>query len=146
MTQQPVLDHVNLVVNDMDRTLAFYRKLGVEIPDNAVWSTASGGHHATSNPGGGVDLDFDSVELAGAYNTGFSGSASARTMIGFRVETREGVDELWAELTGAGYKGLQEPFDAFWGARYAIVEDPDGRHVGFMSPVDPERRAAPPSL
>jgi uncharacterized glyoxalase superfamily protein PhnB len=34
----------------------------------------------------------------------------------------------------------------FWGARYAIVEDPDGNHVGVMSPSDPDRRRAPPDL
>jgi uncharacterized glyoxalase superfamily protein PhnB len=49
-------------------------------------------------------------------------------------------------MVGAGYRGLQEPYDAFWGARYAIVEDPDGRHVGVMSPSDDEHRTAPPSI
>jgi len=39
----------------------------------------------------------------------------------------------------------QAPYDAFWGARYAIVEDPDGNAVGLMSPIDPDRRTAPPS-
>ena len=34
----------------------------------------------------------------------------------------------------------QEPYDAFWGARYAIVEDPDGNAVGLMSPIDPDRQ------
>ena len=34
---QPVLNQLDLVVRDMDRTLAFYRLLGVEIPDEAVW-------------------------------------------------------------------------------------------------------------
>jgi uncharacterized glyoxalase superfamily protein PhnB len=47
-------------------------------------------------------------------------------------------------LTGAGYKGLQAPFDAFWGARYAVVEDPNGIAVGLMSPSDPNRRYWPP--
>jgi len=41
---------------------------------------------------------------------------------------------------------LQPPFDAFWGARYAIVEDPDGNVIGFQSPSDPERRTAPPGI
>jgi hypothetical protein len=31
------------------------------------------------------------------------------------------------------------------GARYAIVTDPDGNSVGIMSPVDRERRSAPPT-
>jgi hypothetical protein len=35
-------------------------------------------------------------------------------------------------------------FDAFWGARYAIVADPDGNDVGLMSPIDESRRTWPP--
>jgi len=45
------------------------------------------------------------------------------------------------------------PFDAFWGARYAIVlgaryaivEDPDGVAVGLMSPSSAEHRRPPPT-
>jgi catechol 2,3-dioxygenase-like lactoylglutathione lyase family enzyme len=43
--QQPVLDLLDLVVRDIDATLDFYRRLGLEIPDRAVWRTASGAHH-----------------------------------------------------------------------------------------------------
>ncbi len=38
----------------------------------------------------------------------------------------------------------QDPYDAFWGARYAVVSDPDGNGVGIMSPPDPAMRTAPP--
>ena len=46
-------------------------------------------------------------------------------------------------MIGAGYRGLQEPHDAFWGARYAIIEDPDGIAVGLISPVSPEKSQPP---
>lgn len=59
------------------------------------------------------------------------------------MESRDRVDEIHADLIGAGYAGQQEPYDAFWGARYAVVEDPDGNPVGIMSPVDPARRGDP---
>jgi hypothetical protein len=36
----------------------------------------------------------------------------------------------------AGYVIHLEPIDAFWGARYAIIDDPDGNHIGIMSPSD----------
>jgi len=66
-------------------------------------------------------------------------------VLGFSVATRDDVDRIYAEVTGAGYTGQQAPYDAFWGARYAIVADPDGNAVGIMSPSDPDRRSAPPS-
>ena len=50
------------------------------------------------------------------------------------------------EVTAAGYAGEQPPYDAFWGARYAVVADPEGNSVGLMSPVDPAMRSAPPEL
>ena len=56
------------------------------------------------------------------------------------------MDRLHAKLTALGHPSAQPPWDAFWGARYAIVEDPDGTHVGIMSPSDPARRRAPPAL
>ena len=62
------------------------------------------------------------------------------------MDPREGVDETYERLTSAGVRGLQAPYDAFWAARYAIVEAPDGRQVGFMSPADPDRRGAPPEI
>ena len=58
---------------------------------------------------------------------------------------REDVDDLYEELTAAGHAGQQPPYDAFWGARYAIVLDPSGNAVGLMSPVDPARRGRPPT-
>ena len=50
-----------------------------------------------------------------------------------------------AALAADGVPVQQEPYDAFWGARYAVVSDPDGNGVGIMSPVDPARRSEAPS-
>ena len=57
---------------------------------------------------------------------------------------RDTVDRLYADVTGAGHPGVQPPFDAFWGGRYAIVADPDGNQVGLMSPIDEARKTWPP--
>ena len=45
----------------------------------------------------------------------------------------------------AGYDTVQCPYDTFWGARYAILADPDGLHVGIMSPSDEARKYWPPT-
>jgi hypothetical protein len=80
---------------------------------------------------------------------GYSGRAQrtdliGRIVLGFRQATREAVDKRFDQLTCAGYRALQPPFDAFWGARYAIVEDPDVIAIGLMSPIDPTRQTRPP--
>ena len=46
-------------------------------------------------------------------------------------------------LTAAGYRGCEPPYDAFFGARYAVVEDPDGNDVGLMSPIDAAAKFVP---
>ncbi|MGO9911191.1 MAG: VOC family protein [Acidimicrobiales bacterium] len=138
---RPILNQFNLVVADMAASVAFYRRLGLDIPDTDLeWQS----RHRTANSPEGIDLDFDSVEFAQRWDQGWPGNRRSGGVLGFSVASREIVDALYEDLTGAGYKGQQPPYDAFWGARYAIVEDPDGNPVGIMSPSDPERRSAPP--
>jgi uncharacterized glyoxalase superfamily protein PhnB len=138
-------NQINLVVHDMAKTLGFYRRLGFEIPEGAVWQSDGHGHHAKAQTGGAVGLEFDSRQLARHYNAGFA-AERGRVVIGVALESRAAVDALWAHLLNEGVQGLQPPYDAFWGARYAIVEDPDGNPVGLTSPVDPALRSAPPAL
>lgn len=139
-----VVNQLNLVVHDMEASLAFYRRVGLDIPADAA--RASGGHHAEVTLANGFVLEFDSPALAHAYAHPGLGPAALGGVIGFALPTREAVDALYAELSGAGYAGQREPYDTFWGARYAIVADPDGHPVGLMSPLDPARRSAPPPL
>jgi uncharacterized glyoxalase superfamily protein PhnB len=89
-----------------------------------------------------------SIAFAQRWNCGWKGQSklAGRIVVGFSVESREAVDALYADLTGAGYKGLQPPRDAFWCARYAIIEDPDRIAVGLMSPISAERRDPPPDV
>ncbi|HZR83937.1 MAG TPA: VOC family protein [Candidatus Binatia bacterium] len=147
-TTAPVLNLLDLVARDVDATVAFYRRLGVAIPDSAIWRTESGAHHVDVDFPNGFGLHFDSPALAKAYDAGWPDRppGGSSVVIGFRVPSREAVDATYADMTAAGYPGRQPPYDAFWGARYAVIEDPDANHVGLMSPIDGARRSAPPEL
>ncbi len=140
-----VFDQVNLVADDLDSTLVFYRRLGVAMDDPA--RTASGqAFHANNVSGGGASLEADSSDFARVWNEGWKDepTLNGRIVLGLRVEDRDSVDRLYADIVGAGHKGLQPPYDAFWGARYAIVEDPNGVAVGLMSPRSASHQAPPP--
>jgi uncharacterized glyoxalase superfamily protein PhnB len=101
--------------------------------------------HVQLRMAGGFSLELDTAGSARLWHAGWRADpASARVVIGFSLPTREAVDERYAELTSAGYAGRQPPFDAFSGARYGIVADPDGNDVGLMSPIEESRRAWPP--
>ena len=137
----PDLHMLNVIVGDMPASLDFYRRLGVAMPGG---ENLPGAHVQLRMPGG-FSLELDTAESARVWHAGWRADpASARVVIGFSLSSREAVDERYAELTSAGYLGRQRPFDAFWGARYAIVADPDGNDVGLMSPVDEARGAWPP--
>jgi catechol 2,3-dioxygenase-like lactoylglutathione lyase family enzyme len=142
---------LNIVSANPEASLEFYRRLGVEIPEEAVWRTRTGIHHVSARAmadGEAPDLDIDSIAFAQKWNSGWSGrdDLKGRVVVGFHVPSRNGVDELYLKMTKAGYAGLQSPYDAIWGARYAVVEDPDGIAVGLMSPVSPELRSKPPDI
>lgn len=135
------LGHLNLVVRDMEAMAGFYRRLGVAIGDGGLPEWAP--HHRSTERDGDVDLDLDSEAFAQVWNRGWPGGSGLVPV--FHVDSREEVDQLYDDLTAAGYPSQQPPYDAFWGARFAVVADPDGNSVGLMSAIDPERRTAPPS-
>jgi catechol 2,3-dioxygenase-like lactoylglutathione lyase family enzyme len=138
MTMEPVIDQFNLVVGDMEASVAFYRLVGFEIPEgDETWDA----HHRSASAGG-LDLDLDSTQFAAQWNPGWRGGMG---VLGVKVASREAVDERHDVLTKAGHRSQLAPMDAFWGARYAIVEDPDGNPVGIMSPADPAYRSEPPA-
>ena len=138
------LDSINLVVGDMSAARTFYERLGVQFANahEPVWDR----HHVTGQRVGGSGAEFgfdlDSASFANKWNVGWPGGAGV--VIGFRVDSRQAVDDLVAELAAEGTPVQQPPWDAFWGARYAIVSDPDGNAVGIMSPVDPAYRSEAP--
>ncbi len=138
----PDLHMINLLVGDMAASLDFYRRLGVPLP---AGEDVDGAHVQLGMPGG-FSLELDTAESAQPWHAASrAGNAGTGIVLGFSLATREAVDQRYAELTSAGYPGRQPPFDAFWGARYAIVADSDGNDVGLMSPIDESRRTWPPT-
>ena len=51
----------------------------------------------------------------------------------FRCADAKDVNDTYARLTKAGYRGKTAPFDAFWGQRYATVLDPDDNAVDLFA-------------
>jgi catechol 2,3-dioxygenase-like lactoylglutathione lyase family enzyme len=136
----PDLHMLNVVVSDMAATVGFYRRLGVAAGEDQDLS----GPHVQIRMPSGFSLELDTVESARLWHAGWRADpTSVGVVIGFALASREAVDERYAELTSAGSIGRQPPFDAFWGARYAIVADPDGNDVGLMSPIDESRQTWP---
>ena len=138
-----MLNQLNLIVRDVPTSIAFYRRLGLVIEEASHPDWAR--HHATVTMANGMRLELDSLEFATQWNPGWRGSNSGGMgVMFFAVPASDDVDRVFALMTEAGYAAQQSPEDAFWGARYAIVEDPDGNAVGIMSPILPARQRPPP--
>lgn len=129
----PVLQHVDLVSTDVAALVAFYRRLGVDIPTGIVWPDEDAPQHVGIDLPNGMHLSLSGEEMTRSYAPSWRGPAEAGTILIFRVSSRDAVDERHAAMVGAGYASDVEPFDAFWGNRYAIVDDPAGNPVGMMS-------------
>ena len=136
----PKFSGLHLFVRDMAASLAFYRRLGIAFP-----AGAEQGVFASADLGDGIHLAFGTFALTRGYDPGFrEPRGGSPNSLQFDVDSRERVDRIYRELTAAGYSGHLAPHDAFWGSRYAEVDDPDGNVIGFQSPRDPAKRSRPP--
>jgi catechol 2,3-dioxygenase-like lactoylglutathione lyase family enzyme len=123
------LDAIGIVVADMERSLAFYRRLGLDISTDA----AAEDHTEATLPGG-LRLMWDTEESIRSFDPSWTApQGSPRTSLAFACDSAADVDRVYAELTEAGYAGQREPWDAFWGQRYATVGDPDGNAVDLFA-------------
>lgn len=127
----PRFHFVGLVVADMARSLDFYRALGVDVP-----ADADGQPHVEAElPGGGL-LAWDTVATVRSFDPNWVPPAGgARVSLAFQCADPADVDARYADLVAAGHAGHLAPFDAFWGQRYAVVDDPDGNHIDLFAPL-----------
>jgi len=122
------LNLIGLVVEDMARTLAFYRLLGMEIPEDAAEEP-----HVEAVTPHGFRVAWDTRELMERIHGGWVEPVGHRMVLAFECASPGEVDQLFRKVVQAGYQGFKEPWDAFWGQRYAVVVDPDGNLVDLYA-------------
>ncbi len=126
------LDMIGIVVADMPRALAFYRELGLEFAADADQQP-----HVEATLPGGLRLGFDTIETIRSFDPDWSTpTGSSRIHLAFHCTTPDGVNSVYRRLVGLGHTGSREPWDAFWGQRYAVVSDPDGNGVDLFAPLE----------
>jgi uncharacterized glyoxalase superfamily protein PhnB len=124
----PRFEAIGVVVTDMARALAFYRQLGLEFPEGAE----SEGHAEATVAG--VRIMLDTEETIRSFDPDWQPpSGGHRSAMAFRCDTPAEVDAAYAALLENGGTVHKEPWDAFWGMRYAQVEDPDGNLVDLFA-------------
>ena len=99
-------------------------------------------HHRRITRTGTATAELDSSRSAPLWASGWKAGRTG-VVVGFRVSSAEEVDAAARAVSAAGHRVLQEPHDAFFGARYAVFEDPDGIAVGVMGPIEDSRKWMP---
>jgi catechol 2,3-dioxygenase-like lactoylglutathione lyase family enzyme len=129
----PILpDMIGLVVRDMRASLNFYRTLGLLVPEGK--DTEPYVDVTTTN---GYRISWNTVEMIKQIDpTWTEPTGGPRIELAFKCDSPSEVDATYDKLTTAGYHGHKRPWDAFWGQRYAIVDDPDGNHVSLFAALN----------
>lgn len=130
----PRLDVVGVIVSDIERAIAFYRRLGLEFPEDP---DPEGHGHVEATLPEGLRFTLDTEESIRSFDPGWSQpSGGHRIAVAFLCESPNEVDRVFRELVDAGAEGHKEPWDAFWGQRYAQVKDPDGNVVDLFASLE----------
>ena len=123
------LNAIGIVVSDMAESIRYYRLLGVDLPE-----TPGEGHVEATLPGG-LRLMLDSEEVVRSFLPGWERSTGNQVSLAFELASPAEVDAVYARVTSAGFEGEKEPWDAFWGQRYALLGDPDGVRINLYAPL-----------
>ncbi|HET6945422.1 MAG TPA: VOC family protein [Gaiellaceae bacterium] len=123
----PQLNAIGIVASDMARSISFYRLLGLEVPQ-----TPDEGHVDTFLPNG-VRLMLDTEDVVKSFRPDWSRATGNQLALAFECGSPAEVDETYERVVAAGFHGEKEPWDAFWGQRYAQLQDPDGVGVDLYA-------------
>lgn len=123
----PLLNATGIVVSDMARSIRFYRLLGLDLPE-----TPGEGHIDTFLPNG-VRFMLDAEDVVRSFRPEWTRETGNQLGLAFECESPAEVDEIYAQVLAAGFEGEKEPWDAFWGQRYAQLRDPDGVPVDLYA-------------
>lgn len=121
----PQLDAIGIVSADLGRTRAFYRLLGVEFGE--------GDDHVEAKMPNGLRLMVDAEHVIRSFRPDWTRATGNQFALAFECASPAEVDEVYARVVDAGFAGEKEPWDAFWGYRYAQLADPDGVGVDLFA-------------
>jgi len=116
-----------LEVRDLARSIAFYRDLGLDVPDPPPDRPV-----VVHRMGSGVSLLL-TTSFAATYDPAWSRPTGGyQQLLEFYVGDDASVDRVWAELVAAGHPARMPPTQTA-GPYAAMVDDPDGNVVLLTS-------------
>jgi uncharacterized protein len=129
---RPRIHVITLGVSNLERSLAFYRALGLQsagvIGTEFVGDDRSpGGAAAMFELDRGLTLAlYGRDDLAKDANATFDAPGRGEFSIGHLVDNKDEVDEILAAAEAAGATVTDEPHNRPWGIYSGYFRDPDG--------------------
>ena len=121
---------LGIVSRDIAESCRFYRTLGLDVPE-----PGDGEEHFEITLPNGLRLMWDTEELIRQLDPEWKRPDGHGMALAFECASPSDVDKAYRRLAEAGFTGKKEPYDAFWGQRYATVADPDGNAVDLFAPL-----------
>jgi catechol 2,3-dioxygenase-like lactoylglutathione lyase family enzyme len=122
---------LGLVIQDMDKSLEFYRRLGLAMPEGSEKKS-----HVEIKMGNGLTFFLDSnpslwdPRFTPRGDPGrLEASGNYHSILEFYLKTREAVQAKYNELTGFGYQSHCDPYETSFGMYFAFINDPDGNTI-----------------
>jgi catechol 2,3-dioxygenase-like lactoylglutathione lyase family enzyme len=123
----PQLNAIGVVASNMAQSISFYRLLGIDVPEGE-----NDGHVDAFLPNG-VRFMIDNEDTMRSFRPDWTRATGNQVALAFECASAAEVDEVYARVVAAGFHGEKEPWDAFWGQRYAQLQDPDGVGVDLYA-------------
>ncbi len=124
------LDMIGIVCRDTAASLRFYGLL--DLPTADLDPNEPYVEVATV---GGLRISWNHISMVQQIDPDWQEPVGQRMSLAFLCDSPGKVDELYRAVVEAGFEGHKEPWDAFWGQRYAVVVDPDGNKVDLFCPL-----------
>ena len=123
----PQLNALGIVASDLARSIRFYRLLGLDVPE-----TPDEAHVDVFLPNG-VRFMLDTEETVRSFRPDWVRATGNQLGLALECGSAAEVDGVYARAVAAGFHGEKEPWDAFWGQRYAQLADPDSVPVDLYA-------------
>jgi len=123
----PELNAIGIAASDLRRSMQFYRLLGLDLPEDPT------DDHVEATMANGTRLMFDTEEVILSFLPDWKRTDGNQVSLAFECASPAEVDEVYARVVAAGFEGEKEPWDAFWGQRYALLGDPDGVRINLFA-------------
>ncbi|HRN69672.1 MAG TPA: VOC family protein [Candidatus Woesebacteria bacterium] len=121
------LNAVAVTAKNLKKTVKFYSLLGFQFSE-----FTEDEQHVETIANGDAKLMVDSTTMIKDI-LGEEPKPGNHSSFAVQYDSPEEVNEVARKIKEAGFTLVKEPWNAFWGQRYCVVQDPDGYMVDLYA-------------